>query len=427
VPEFRYTARAADGKLTEGTLAANDRAAAIAQIEKQRCFPVRIEPLGEARPSKARPQPSDAPAAPAPAAKPPAAAAVPVNRLSYGHQHLFTEQLAHLLSAGMTLDESLAILAKRLGHPKLRALCTGLHRALVDGRSLSQALRDFPKSFTPLYTNMVAAGEASGTLAEILRRLTLHLAEVKSLRDRVQMALVYPSVLVFAGIGLILIFMTVMVPQLTGFFEQTGQELPTATKILLAANGVISGYWWVAPLAAAAGWAILRSVKANPDTRRAWDRFTLSIPGVGRIRRFSFYAQFARTLGTLTENGITLLRALELLEEISGNEWIRTKMAETRAAVMDGSSLSNALARHGIFPPIYLDMMAVGEQTGRFSSTMTMVADVYERELDKQVKIVSTLIPPVIMIVIAVIVGLVVYGILSAVFNLTSGLKTRVR
>jgi len=417
MPQFKYTARGADGKLAEGTLTANDRAAAILQIEKQRCFPIKITPVADAASSTGSASSTKAKSAPAGT----------VQTLGYNHQYLFTEQLAHLLGAGMTLDESLGILEKRLKHPKLQGLSAALHRALVDGRSLSQALRDFPKIFTPLYINMVSAGEASGTLAEILRRLTGYLADIKSLRDRVTQALVYPSVLVVAGIGLIVVFMTVMVPQLTGFFTQTGQELPQATKTLLAANHVLTHYWWLFVLALVGLIAGVKFFQRSPEGRLAWDRFLLMLPGYGLIMRYRFYAQFARTLGTLIENGITLLRALELLEDISGNEWIRQRMHATRESVMDGAALSNALRRHKIFPELFLDMMSVGEQTGRFGDTMSMIAEVYERELDKQVRIISTLIPPVIMIVIAAIVGSVVYGILSAVFNLTSGLRGRAR
>jgi type II secretory pathway component PulF len=287
-------------------------------------------------------------------------------------------------------------------------------------------MRRFPKVFTPLYVNMVSAGEASGALPVIMKRLVLYLGEVKALRDRVTQALVYPAVLVVAGIGLILIFMTVMVPQLAGFFAQTGQVLPLPTRILLAANHLIMFYWWVAALAVALVMGIYKMLTREPAGRQAWDRFRWRIPGYGHIMRYRFYAQFARTLGTLVENGVTLLRALELLENISGSEWVRIKMVEVRRAVTDGTSLSVALRAPNLFPELLLDMMAVGEQTGRFGETMNMIADVYERELDKQVKITSALIPPVIMIVIAGIVGLVVFGILDAVFNLTAGLKTQV-
>jgi type II secretory pathway component PulF len=349
-----------------------------------------------------------------------------VQTLPLGQQFLFTEQLGHLLSAGMTLDEALSIMERRFKHPKLHALSQALHQALIDGRALSQAMRDYPRIFSPLYVNLVSAGEASGALSEIMRRLVTHLADVKALRDRVQQALVYPAVLVVAGLGLIVIFMTVMVPRLSGFFEQTGQPLPPATRILLTVNHLIVAYWWVALLAVGAIYGMQKLFTRDAAGRKTWDYFLWRIPGYGHITRYRFYAQFARTLGTLVENGVTLLRALELLEEVSGNEWIRQKMVDVRRAVIDGASLSNALRVQNIFPDMFLDMMSVGEQTGRFGETMTMIADVYERELDKQVKITSTLIPPLIMVVIASVVGLVVFGILSAVFSLTKGLQTHV-
>lgn len=409
MPQFKFKARNAEGGLVEGVLNVNDRAAAILQIERDGCVPIRIEAVAQAAAagSTQRAEPGQ------------------VQTLAIAHQFLFTEQLGHLLGAGMTLDEALGILSNRLKQPKLQALTQALHRALIDGRSLSQAMRDYPKIFSPLYVNMISAGEASGTLSEILKRLVVYLADVKALRDRVQQALLYPAVLVVAGIGLIIVFMTVMVPQLSGFFSQTGQQLPLATRILLGANHALVHYWWLG-VAAIAGIAGLKQfIRRAPEGRRAWDRAVLRIPGYGRIVRYRFYAQFARTLGTLVQNGVTLLRSLELLEEISGNEHIRQRMVETRKAVMDGASLSNALRPHGIFPELFLDMMSVGEQTGHFGETMQMIADVHERELDKQVQVVSTLIPPVIMIVIAAIVGLVVFAILSAVFSLTSGLRTR--
>jgi type II secretory pathway component PulF len=415
VPQFNYVARNAEGKLIQGVVTCTDRAAAILQIERQRQMPIKIEVAGGMQKAEAA-----AGKAAAGAAQP------PTQTLSLTHQFLFTEQLAHLLSAGMTLDEALGVLERRLKYPKLQGLCTSLHQSLIDGRSLSQALRDFPKIFSPLYVNMVSAGEASGALAEILKRLVKHLADVKALRDRVQEALVYPAVLVVAGIGLVVVFMTVMVPQLTGFFSQTGQALPLPTRILLAANHAIVGYWWLGVVAALAVYSLQKLYTRTTAGRRSWDYWMLRLPGYGVITRYRFYAQFARTLGTLMQNGVTLLKSLELLEDISGNEYLRSRLEEVRNDVIDGASLSPALAQRRIFPELFVDMMAVGEQTGRLADTMQMIADVYERELDKRVKITSALIPPIIMIVIAVLVGLVVFGILSAVFNLTAGLRNRV-
>jgi type II secretory pathway component PulF len=426
MPEFRYVARKPDGKLIDGVLTCSDRSAAILEVEKQGGVPIRIEPLATSATTTAKPDRSRAskPGKPGPApADAPTTALGSSATLGTTQQYLFTEQLAHLLTAGMTLDEALGILVKRMKHPKLQGLSQSLHRALVDGRSLSQAMRDFPRIFSPLYVNLVSAGEASGALPDILKRLVAHLSDVKALQDRVTQALVYPAVLVFAGTGLIVVFMTVMVPKLMSFFKGTGQPLPAATQLLVNANQLLVGYWWVLGIAGFGLYSLFKILTRSPEGRKAWDYFTWRLPVYSRIIRYRFFAQFARTLGTLMENGVTLLRALELLEEISGNEYIRQRMVAVRSAVVDGATLSVALGEQGVFPELFIDMMAVGEQSGRFGNTMHMIADVYERELDGQIKIVSTLIPPLVMIVIAAVVGLVVYGILSAVFGLTQGLR----
>jgi general secretion pathway protein F len=351
-----------------------------------------------------------------------AAPAVKVTTLSHSQQYLFCEQLAHLLSAGMTLDESLGILVKRLKQPKLQALSRSLHQSLIDGRSLSQAMKDFPKIFSSLFVNMISAGEASGSLPTILRRLTGHLAEVKALRERVQQALLYPAFLVVIGLGLILVFMRTMVPQLMSFFGDTGAKLPGATQMIIDINAFLTRYWWLVIGAIFGSFALFRVFVASPAGRMGWDRFKWNIPVFSRIPRYRFYAQFARTLGTLTSNGVTLLKALELLEDVADNVFITARMREVHAAVVDGATLSGAVANRGIFPEMFVDMMGVGEQTGKFPETMGLIADVYERELDKQVQVVSTLIPPMVMVVIAAVIGTVIYGILVAVFNLTSGL-----
>ena len=355
-----------------------------------------------------------------------AATAMPtVTKISHAQQHLFCEQLAHLLSAGMTLDESLGVMVKRMKQPKLKSLSQSLHQSLVDGRSLSQAMKDFPKIFNSLFVNMVSAGEASGSLPLILRRLTTYLADIKSLRDRVQQALMYPAFLVVAGIGLILVFMTVMVPQLMAFFKDTNAQLPAATKFIIDANQFLTDYWWAVIGAIVGGFVMFKAAVATPSGRLAWDRFKWHVPVFSLIPRYRFFAQFARTLGTLTENGVTLLRALELLEDVADNEFVRLRMAAIRAAVVDGATLSGASTPQKIFPEMFVDMMGVGEQTGKFSDTMNLIADVYERELDKQVQVVSALIPPMVMVGIAAVIGTVIYGILIAVFKLTSGIKGR--
>jgi type II secretory pathway component PulF len=260
MPQFAYRARDAQGTLVEGVLDCADRAVAIRQIELQKCIPVRIELVGP----EAKTAQRDV-AAPAPP---------PTQNLKIPHGQLlvFTEQLANLLQAGMTLDEGLSVLEKRLKQPRVQQMTHALHQALVDGRSFSQALSDLPRIFPPLYVNLVAAGEASGALPQILLRLVKHLMQAKELRDRVQQALIYPAFLALAGGALITVFITFMVPQLTGFMAQTGGALPLPTRILLQIHHAITGYWWVAVLAGISGViafrALVRSESFQVDDTR---------------------------------------------------------------------------------------------------------------------------------------------------------------
>src|SRR5436190_7193884 len=416
MPQFSYRARNAQGELVEGVLDCADRAIAIHQIEQKRCIPIRIEVVGAPPVSANKKESASAPPAQTQNLK------IPHNQLL-----IFTEQLAHLLQAGMTLDEGLSILEKRLKQSRVQQMTRTLHQALVDGRSFSQALREFSRIFPPLYVNLVAAGEASGALPEILLRLVKHLTQAKELRDRVQQALIYPAILAVAGIVLITIFITFMVPQLTQFMSQSGGALPLPTRILLDLNHLITRWWWLGILIAVGISVAFRSWVNTQEGRMTWDRIRLKFPGYGRIVRHRYYAQFSRTLGTLMQNGIPLLRALDLVSEITGNRYLEAKLIEVRRAVIDGATLSSALARHDLFPELFTDMMAVGEQTGHFAETMQTIADVYERELDRTVAITSQLIPPLIIVMIAVVVGFVVYSVLSAVFEMTHSLQFRPR
>ena len=420
MPQFAYRARNAQGGLVEGVLDCPDRAVAIRQIEQQRCIPIKVDIVGAPEPQRPGRGPTKVPG------KGPAIATPTQNlKIPHGQLLIFTEQLGHLLQAGMTLDEGLSILKKRLKHPRVQQMTGALHQALVDGRSFSQALRDFPRIFPALYVNMVAAGEASGALPEILLRLVKHLVQAKELRDRVQQALIYPAFLAVAGVGLITVFISYMVPQLTSFMSQIGGSLPLPTRILMKTHHLLTTYWWLGALIAVGAMAAFRAFVRTDEGRLTWDRFRLAIPGYGRVIRHRYYAQFARTLGTLMENGIPLLRSLDLVTEIAGNRFLESKLVEVRRAVIDGATLSTALSNQNLFPDLFTDMMAVGEQTGRFAETMQSIADVYERELDRNAAIISSLIPPVIIVMIAAVVGFVVYSILSAVFEATHSLQFR--
>ncbi|HEX8490410.1 MAG TPA: type II secretion system F family protein, partial [Chthoniobacterales bacterium] len=299
MPQFSYRARNAQGGLVEGVLDCPDRSVAIRQIEQLHYIPVRIEAVASA-PAVVKEGKNGATAtARTPAAAPISAGPTQKLKIPHGQLLIFTEQLGHLLKAGMTLDEGLSVLEKRLKQPRVQQMTHALHQALVDGRSFSQALRDFPRIFPAIYVNLVAAGEASGALPDILARLVEHLMQAKNLRDRVQQALIYPAFLALAGSGLIVIFITFMVPQLVGFMSNNGGELPLPTKILLGVNNLITSYWWLAILLFIGAMVAFRAFVRTDEGRIAWDRFRLRIPGYGRVLRHRYYAQFSRTLGTL--------------------------------------------------------------------------------------------------------------------------------
>src|SRR5437867_4893642 len=363
MPQFAYRARDAQGGLVEGVLDCADRSVAIRQIEQQRCIPIRIEAVSAGPDAAQKERPTRLRDATAGQASAPGTQQL---KIPHGQLLIFTEQLGHLLQAGMTLDEGLSILEKRLKQPRVQQMTHALHQALVDGRSFSRALSEFPRIFPPLYVNMVAAGEGSGALPQILLRLVKHLMQAKDLRDRVQQALIYPAFLALAGAILITIFITFMVPQLTGFMSETGGALPLPTRILLQIHHSITRYWWAGALLAIGAIIGFRAFVRTDEGRITWDRFRLLIPGYGRVIRHRYYAQFSRTLGTLIENGIPLLRSLDLVTEIASNRFLDLKLGEVRRAVIDGATLSAALQEQKLFPDLLTDMMTVGEQTGHF-------------------------------------------------------------
>src|SRR5262245_36593286 len=346
MPQFTYRARNAQGGLVEGVLDCADRAVAIRQIESQQCIPIRIDLVEAPKPAESK---ASAPAASqrklrllsAPEVTTPAQSL----KVPHGQLLIFTEQLAHLLQAGMTLDEGLSILEKRWKQPRVQQMTRTLHQALIDGRSFSQALSDMPRIFPPLYVNLVAAGEASGALPQILLRLVKHLMQAKELRDRVQQALIYPAFLALAGAILVTIFITFMVPQLTGFMAQTGGALPLPTRILLQFHHAITGYWWVGILILVGGIIGFRAVVRTQEGRIGWDRFRLVITGYGSVIRQRYYAQFARTLGTLMETGVPVLRSLDLVTQIAGNRLLDSNLGEVRNAAIDGATSTPALQR----------------------------------------------------------------------------------
>jgi type II secretory pathway component PulF len=411
MPSFSYTALDPAGQTVTGSLAVGSRSEAFRKLEAQALTPVRV--TEQAKPAKA--------GAAAAAERPNA----PV-KLKRTQIILFTEELADLLDGGLQIDQALRVMNERQEAPALRQVSAILREHIREGATVAKALRKASPSFDELYCNLVAAGEVSGTLAPILRRLAQNLVVIAELQAKVTQAMIYPAFLVGACAVLMIVFMTVMVPQITDLLAKSGQKLPFATQMLISFNQFLASWWWLMLSAAVVVALSFKAYLATPGGRLWWHRAKLQTPLFGPVIATRFYAQFAHSMGSLVGNGVPLLNSIRLVSKISANVFIQGLLARVNGLVAEGASLSNSLKKVGHFPMMLVDMIAVGEQTGEIGKSLEKAAVRYDKELDKRIKRMTAMISPVIILIMAVVVGVVAYSIISAVFQSVNGIKSRV-
>lgn len=344
-------------------------------------------------------------------------------RMRLGELQLFTRELTDLLTSGMTLGAALHSLASRKTGKAQDAIVIALRDEIVAGTSLSNALAHFPESFPTLFVSMVRAGEASGQLPSVLERLVQHYDRVLAAREKVGMALVYPCIVALIGFGAMLFMMLAVVPTFSQMFEDLGGQLPLPTRMLIGISAAFLQYGWAMAMGGVVLiWAIRRALR-TPAGMEWKDRMMLRLPAVGNIVRASAFANFAHTLSTLLANGVQVLQALSIVEDTVGNRLIARAIHAARDKVTDGSSISRPLAQDGVFPRLLTDMLAIGEESGDMTSALDHIGIRYDSELDRAVKIFTTVLEPVMMLLIAVGVGFVAISMLMAVFELSSGLQ----
>ena len=336
---------------------------------------------------------------------------------------LLTRELSDLLGSGMTLGNALHTLSKRKTNPAQDEIVTALRDEIVQGTSLSDALSKWSDTFSTLYVSMVRAGEASGQLAEVLERLCRHFERVQEARDKVVMALIYPGIILSMG-GLTMIFsMIFVVPRFSAIFAELGSTLPLPTLILIRLSAIMIKYGWAIAIGIAAIVVLIRRTLRTPAGQRWWHRAQLRLPLIKTIVTANAFAHFARTLGTLLANGVQVLQALSIVEDTVGNVVIAEAIRDARSRVTDGATISLPLAQGKIFPPLLTDMLAVGEESGDMSGALMHIAKRYDDDLDRSVKVFTTVLEPILLLLMAVLVGFVAISMLLAVFDLTSGLK----
>ena len=446
--QFRYIAKSRTGERQEGLLEAPDKRALLVLLGRKGLVPISVSDAPAAKPAPAEPAEKSKPAAKPPAkppAKPAAAAAgaqpggkgTPARkwfrfersvrartRMKMAELLLFTNELSDLLASGMTLGAALHSLALRQTGKAQDRIVTDLRDEIVSGSSLSAALARWPDSFPTLYVSMVKAGEASGQLPGVLERLVKHYERALAAREKVSMALVYPLIVTLVGFGAMIFMMTFVIPRFSAMFAELGGTLPLPTRILIGLSGGLLKYGWVLVIGLLFVVAAVRRALKTPAGREWKDKLLLRLPVAGNIIRANAFANFAHTLGTLLANGVQVLQALSIVEHTVGNSIIARAIREAKDRVTDGSTISRPLSQDGVFPRLLTDMLAIGEESGDMSSALEHIGRRYDSELDRAVKLLTTILEPVMMLLIALGVGFVAISMLMAVFDLTSGLNT---
>ena len=329
---------------------------------------------------------------------------------------ILTQELSALVSAGLPLDRSLVTLAELADNLELKRMLSEVLHAVQGGKSLAEALAQH-KFFPPLYVNMIRAGELGGFLEVVLQRLAEYLDSSQSLRDEVRSALTYPILLTFSMGGSMVVLLTYVLPKFATLFNDMGRALPLPARIVLGASDLLRGYWWVGLLAIAGVVFGVRYSIRTPRGRYNWDQWKLRIPALGMLLKKTEVAGLARTLGTLLKSGVPLLQALGVLKQIAGNQVIVRALGEVETGVKGGEGVSGPLGRSGVFPPLAVQMMSVGEETGRLDELLLRVADHYDREVRVQVDQFTRLLEPVLILVMGLGTGFIVISMLSAIFS----------
>jgi type II secretory pathway component PulF len=409
MPAFNYTAIDASGRTVAGNLTVPTKREAFEHLERDNLKPVEVKSTGASQSETRRAARSRTPGG-----KP---------KLKRAQLIYFTEELADLLDAGLQLQQALTIMHERQDNEQIREISGLLREELREGARVSEALQTTSPSFDDLYCNLVAAGEASGSLTQILRRLAENMTILHELRARVIQAMIYPSFMIGACIVLMFVFSLVLMPRLTMLLSKTGQKLPFVTELLVKFSDLIAGYWWVAVATGIVSSIAFRCTVARPAGRVWWDRVKLKIPLIGPVVMSRFLASFSQALGNLVTNGVPLLGGLKLMTRATTNMFYRGLLEQVVFEVSSGMALSAALRKVEHFPTLLSDMVAVGEQTGKLGTSLQKSAARYDKELDRRIKRLTSLVSPIIIVFMAGIVTVVAYSIVTGIFTSVQGIR----
>lgn len=404
MPAFAYTAIDGSGKQAKGMVEAESRAVAMDRVMGLGLSPLEVTEKAGAKGKKVEYSGTKKPAA---------------VKLPQAMVESFTRELANLLAAGLPLARALSLLKREASSPAARYVWTTVHDDVVGGESLADALAKWPRIFSTVYVAMVRAGEAGGFLSVVLQQIADFRTREADLKGKVKAAMVYPAVLSVMAVGVLIFLLTFFIPRFSGIFKEFGSALPWLTQVIVAMSQGVVKYGLVAAVIVAGVVIAYRRAQATENGRRAIERGILAIPGVGKvIARFAL-VRFCRMLGTLVGAGVPLVSSLKVAKEALGNQTLADTVQNAITQVQRGSSLAKSLAESNrLFPPSVVEMITVAEETGRLDKELMRLSVAFEADLDRELRMLVALAEPIMLFVMASIIGTVVVGMLLPVFNL---------
>ena len=403
MPVYEYTALDRAGKNIAGIIDADSTVAARQKLRASGKFPVDVrETTSAARAEKG------------------GRVSLPsvFNRVTADDIHALTRQLATLLNAGIPLVAALDALMEQSTSPPLKKIIAQIKESVNEGNSLTVSLSRHPKLFSNIYINMVRAGEASGSLDVVLERLAEFGEHQQALQGRFKAAMVYPIFMAIIGAAVLFFLLSFVVPNLTRIFTEMKQVLPLPTTLLIWFSDFMRFYWWVIVLCVVAVILGIRKAVNTTRGRYIWDSLKLRLPVIGQINRKIALSRFGRTLGSLLQSGVPLITSLQIVRNIVNNVLIGDVIDAAMGDIQAGKSLNLALSRSAWFPPVFRQMISVGEQSGDLEGMLHKIADAYEREVETRITGMTALIEPIMILLMALIVGFIVVSILLPIFEM---------
>ncbi|MCP4645285.1 MAG: type II secretion system F family protein [bacterium] len=400
MPQYRYEVKKGPGEMSTGVLEAESERAAAAHLREMGYFPISIqEDTGGASREAVRHA---------------------FVRIRLKDRNIFFRQLANLFESGMPLTRALSTLAEQTVNPKLITVIEQLREDVQRGTTFAEALEQHPKLFPAMYCSLVRAGESGGMLDEVLWRIVSYGEQDEELRGKAVSAMIYPAFLMLMGTIAIFILVSFVFPKFTAVFDDFQASLPWSTRFVMAGCEFMAAWWWAVLIAMALGIGALVSYARSEAGRLHVDKLVLKVPIVRNVAQKYVMAQFARTLGTLLDNGVPILTSLNITVRTLSNKAVAAEVATIRARVAEGDSINSGLRMTEFFPPVVVNMFAIGEESGRIGAITKRLADAYDIEVDRAVKAATAMLEPIMIVIMGVIVGFLVISMLLPMLTLSA-------